>query len=234
MRLSNVISVLFVLSLSLVCVGCSASSANSTDTAESQAQEETTQGEEDSIASSESNPTSEQDAVSSGAGYLSDYLTKGRSVWFCLDDELAYDEDIWNVYIVEDGTIVADYDVEASSLTGDDDEFESLIGLGEDEVVQYLESRGVERGKQNGRKVNIELDRDNTGNDVEEVTVYFGDSPYHLERLIEPTQILDQYYLGFEAGYHGGCALVAQCDSNSQIQVDTLDNAESNSAITVD
>lgn len=233
LKKSGVISALFVLSLSLTCVGCSASSTDAPDATEPQTQEETVQVEESTPTSNESASTPEQNTVSNDAIYLSDYLTKGRSVWFCLNDELAYDEEIWNVYIVENGAIVADYDVDAASLTSGD-EFENLIGLSEDEVVQYLESQGVGRGKQDGREVKIELDRDATGNDVEEVTVYFGDSPYHLDRLIEPTQILDQYYLGFEAGYHGGCALVTQCNLGSQIETDNLSNAESNPAITVD
>lgn len=51
-----------------------------------------------------------------------------------------------------------------------------------------------------------------------------------MESQIEETTLLENKYIGFNSGYHGGCCFVTLSDfsNDSVIQYDTLNDAKDN------
>ncbi len=103
----------------------------------------------------------------------------------------------------------------------------------EKELKDFFIQEEITSEKITDNKIELELRRTDSGNDVEEESLVFSTDKggiYHLESQIEETTLLENKYIGFNSGYHGGCCFVTLSDFSNDgvIQYDTLNDAKDN------
>lgn len=167
---------------------------------------------------------------------LSELISGDRRIWFDIDNELSYDSRVRNIFITENGKLVDFY---YSNLSEPSFDFEDIANFNtEKELKDFLTQKGITSKKITDSKIELELRKTNSGNDVEEETLDFSTNNggvYDLESQIEETTILENKYIGFNSGYHGGCCFVTLSDFSNDgvIQYDTLNDAKDNSLFEV-
>ena len=207
-----------------VASGCSGNDANTPNSSgeDMTGLETTTEDHSDETVGSE---------TSVGEISVSELLTGDDRVWFVLD-ELGYDSDIISIWLIRDGNLQTSYSLQGAVRGGNlpassDIKFEDYCNLSEEDVISKLDELGCPMNTDE-RTFEFTLYRDDSGNEVESETVYVGDTPYRIEGLIQPTDLLDKEYVGFEAGYMGTRHLITEntFESSARIVLDDLETAE--------
>lgn len=159
---------------------------------------------------------------------LSELIEGERRIWFDIDNELSYNNRVRQIYITENGKLVEFYYPNKSF------DFEDIANFTtEKELKDFFIQEEITSEKITDNKIELELRRTDSGNDVEEESLVFSTDKggiYHLESQIEETTLLENKYIGFNSGYHGGCCFVTLSDFSNDgvIQYDTLNDAKDN------
>lgn len=121
-----------------------------------------------------------------------------KRIWFYMH-ELAYDEDISAIYVMEKGKIKTYKFYDGRGTAQWQPTLEDLDEKSDKEIIEFIE----EKKEYINEELEIRYTRDSTGNEIEQETIHIGTGTlslnFDIESILDSTTILSNQFLGFRS-----------------------------------
>ncbi|BDF32021.1 hypothetical protein CE91St62_00950 [Lachnospiraceae bacterium] len=156
---------------------------------------------------------------------VSELFNKSEKRLWYYTHEMAYNEDVEAIYIVEEGNVTTYRFYYGDGKAHWQPTFEELDKMTDDEIIKYV----AEKVEPINEKVDIEYRRDSTGNKIQEEIIRIGEGTlsnrFNIGRIIEGETILSNQFCGFE-NVRGESYLITKNNfaDNTQIILNEIDD----------